>query len=152
MRNTKQYILLKILLINLVLSITLISCDNGNNSKVKLIKSKNTQETHLPEVKELKAINPEVDFCLNNIGQDVKLKNFSAATFSGNKCGITRFGKGIGLNVYNSFYQSNQSDKNYILLRLKEIATKYGYKSYSILISDNEGKLMIDREVDHHQY
>lgn len=152
MKNGTKYKLFKIFFINLIVLLTLASCDNSNNSKVKLANSQKDLETNVLNTHELKAINPEVDSCLNNIGQDVKLKNFSAATFPGNKCGITRFGNGLGLNVYNSFYESNKVDKEYILLKLKKIAAKYGYKSYSILISDNEEKLMIDREIDHHQF
>jgi hypothetical protein len=151
MKNGAKFQILKILLINLIIISAFISFGHGNNSKENLISSQKILEMNVLRASEFKAINPEVDSCLNNIGQDVKLQNFSAATFSGNKCGVTRFGSGIGLNVYNSFYKSNQADKQYILLKLKEIAAKYGYKSYSILISDNETKLMIDREIDQHQ-
>ena len=46
---------------------------------------------------------------------------------------------------------SNKEDREYILVKLKEISARYGYKSYSILISDNETKLKIDKEIDHLQ-
>lgn len=99
----------------------------------------------------INAKNPKVESCLNNVGDDVKTKSFSANTFSGNKCGVTRYGTdGIGLNIYNSFYQENLADKDYALQMLRKIALKYGYKKYSILISDNEAKLMMDREVETH--
>ena len=90
----------------------------------------------------------ELNLCLENIGQDVITKNFSAKTFPGNKCGVTRWGRnGIGLNIYNSFYQNNIKELDYMLQSLEKIAMRYGYKNYAILISDNENKLMIDREI-----
>ena len=90
----------------------------------------------------------ELNLCLENIGQDVITKNFSEKTFPGNKCGVTRWGRnGIGLNIYNSFYQNNIKELDYMLQSLEIIAKRYGYTNYAILISDNENKLMIDREI-----
>jgi hypothetical protein len=124
----------------------LVACDNDNALK------KAEKDNSSTNIKQIIAINNEVTSCLNNIGQDVKVKKYSANTFSGNKCGVTRYGKdGIALNIYNSFYQNNLADLNYILKSLNDIAVRYGYSSYSILISDNETKLMVDREIQKHQ-
>ena len=131
--------------ISLLLTISIVSCEGNTNSNDSNIKEENTVT-----IERIKVINPEVNRCLNNIGDDVKTKNYSSNSFYGNECGVTRFGEGIGLNIYQSFYQNNLSDNKYIIQELKTIASKYGYRSYSILISDNETKLMIDREIEKH--
>ncbi len=131
--------------VSLFISLSIIGCDNPAT------KSTNQGNNQPIEGYTLSPYNADVDNCLNNIGQDVILKKFSADTFLGNECGVTRFGKGVGLNIYNSFYQQNLTDKAYILHRLKGIASKYGYNEYSILLSDNENKLMTDRNIEIHQ-
>ena len=76
-----------------------------------------------------------LDKCFSNVGEDVKRKSWAAQTFSGNECGITRFGQGITLNMKFSAYDSTkQKYTPYILDKLKEIAKKYGYDHYSIMI------------------
>ena len=44
-------------------------------------------------------------------------------------------------------YQNNIKELDYMLQSLEIIAKRYGYTNYAILISDNENKLMIDREI-----
>ena len=93
-----------------------------------------------------------IDSCLNNIGNDVKTKNWMSSTFASTECGITMYGKGISLNIkFNAFDALKTKYKHYILEQLNSIAKKYHFRTYSILISFNEKKLMIDDEIESHK-